>query len=171
MKNYVDILVSGGQNISDDEVITYIFDGLDSDYDPIVASITPRLESKYDKLTHQQTQYLLQKHEQRLDRSLHYLNSNVSHEFSGATVNSVTIVNQQHRVTPSAYVAKTESPSQKLQTQPPISQLENLSMANNPSYPKSQLYQNSIFQPNTYYPQFQSTKNTWKSVSILSKSY
>lgn len=78
MKNYVDILVSGGQNISDDEVITYIFYGLDSDYDPIVASITPRLESKYDKLTLQETQYLLQKHEQRLDRSLHYLNSNVS---------------------------------------------------------------------------------------------
>lgn len=55
MKDYANILALRDHNISDNEAITYILDGLNFDYDPIVANITIKLESKYDKLTIQET--------------------------------------------------------------------------------------------------------------------
>lgn len=51
MKEYVEILLFGIRSITDDEVLSQILDGLDSDYDLVVVSLNSRIESKYDKPT------------------------------------------------------------------------------------------------------------------------
>lgn len=51
MKEYIEILLFGIRSITDDEVLSQILDGLDSDYDLVVVSLNSRIESKYDKPT------------------------------------------------------------------------------------------------------------------------
>lgn len=51
MKDYAKILLSGGQSVTDEEIINYILDGLDSKYDLVVASFIARLEFKFETLT------------------------------------------------------------------------------------------------------------------------
>lgn len=156
MKECAHILLSGGHNISNDEVINYMLDGLDSDYDPVIASITTRHESKYDKLTLQETQDLLQKHEIRLERSQHSLNSGVFLEFYGGIVNSFSTVTWHDKTTPFVYLTTTESQSQQ-SVQPPISHFENLGLRGNCPYPQSS--NNSPIQSNTHYNQSQPNRN------------
>lgn len=51
MKEYSDILLSEGQNITDEKILNHILDGL------VVVMLNYRLESKFHKLTLQDAQY------------------------------------------------------------------------------------------------------------------
>ena len=44
-KQYADLLASIGQPLSDNDIITYIFAGLPTEYDSLVTSLNTRLES------------------------------------------------------------------------------------------------------------------------------
>lgn len=70
IKEYDDILLSRGLNITNEDILNHILDGLDSDYDPILVMLNSMLESKFDKPTLQDAQYHLQKHELRLKENL-----------------------------------------------------------------------------------------------------
>lgn len=45
MKKHGEMLFLEGCNIIDDEIINYVLNGLDSEYDPNVASLTTTLKS------------------------------------------------------------------------------------------------------------------------------
>lgn len=51
IKEYDDILLSRGLNITNEDILNHILDGLDSDYDPILVMLNSMLESKFDKPT------------------------------------------------------------------------------------------------------------------------
>lgn len=44
VKNLADTLATIGQPLSDDEIVTYVLDGLDNDYESLVTSLTTRIE-------------------------------------------------------------------------------------------------------------------------------
>lgn len=154
MKNYVEILLSRGQNITDQEVINYILDGLDSQYDPIVASLATRLESKFETLTLQKAQFLVQKHELRLERAHQALNSGISLEFHGGAANSVNVVNPHEKsVGPLLYVTtssvrQSQPNAQQTPSQSQVPDLASLSITNKPNYPQQQ---NSNSIPQSFY--------------------
>ncbi|KAK6144727.1 hypothetical protein DH2020_021547 [Rehmannia glutinosa] len=66
MKSYADDLNSIGQTITDEELVLYVLDGLESDYKSVVVNLTTRS----DLVTLQEAQFVLQTHEMRLRNSL-----------------------------------------------------------------------------------------------------
>ncbi|KAB5514017.1 hypothetical protein DKX38_027923 [Salix brachista] len=70
MKSLAETIVCAGQQISDDELILYILEGLGHDYDSVVVNLT----SRHDQVTLQEVQYMLQSQEMRLEQ----LNSSAS---------------------------------------------------------------------------------------------
>lgn len=44
VKNLIDILATIGKPLSDDEIVTYVLDGLDKEYDRLVTSLTTCVE-------------------------------------------------------------------------------------------------------------------------------
>lgn len=64
MKELGDELISNGVNITDEELLLYILDGLGLEYDVVVANLI----SNSSQTTLQEAQFLLHKHEIRLKR-------------------------------------------------------------------------------------------------------
>lgn len=64
VKSYVDSLFANGVQLTNEELIAYILDGLGPEYD--VVSV--HLSSRGDEVTLQEPQFLLHKHEIRLER-------------------------------------------------------------------------------------------------------
>lgn len=61
MKEYVEILLFGRYNIFDNELLSHILDGFDSEYNSTIITLNSKIESKYDKSSIQDVQYLFQK--------------------------------------------------------------------------------------------------------------
>ncbi|XP_031250334.1 mucin-5AC-like [Pistacia vera] len=87
MKGYAEILSASGVVISDDELINYILDRLDSEYDAAVVNVTTRLESRVDPIIVQEAQIFLQKFELRLEKANRAMNSMVHAEFHSSLAN------------------------------------------------------------------------------------
>ncbi|XP_031283994.1 uncharacterized protein LOC116142726 [Pistacia vera] len=64
MSKLGDELIASGMNITDEELLLYILDGLGPKYDVVVANLT----SNNSQTTLQEAQFLLHKHEIRLER-------------------------------------------------------------------------------------------------------
>ena len=66
MKGLADDMASAGRRLEDDELISYILTGLDSDFNPVVTAVSNRVEPI--SVTELYTQ--LVSHEQRLEMQL-----------------------------------------------------------------------------------------------------
>lgn len=81
MKEYEDILILRGHNITDEKILNHILDDLDFNYDFVVVMLNSRFESKFDKPILLDTYYHLLKHELRLKITHQTLNTSISLEF------------------------------------------------------------------------------------------
>lgn len=64
MKEFAGSLTASGVNISDEELLLYVLDGLGPEYDAVVANLT----SRSGNVSLQEAQFLLHKHEMRLEK-------------------------------------------------------------------------------------------------------
>lgn len=87
MKSFVESLSATGVVVTDEELLNYIIDGLESEFDVAVVNITTRLESKLDLISVQEVQIILQKFELRLEKANVMMNFVVNTEFHGITAN------------------------------------------------------------------------------------
>ena len=80
MKTNANALITAGQQISNEELILYIFGGLGPEFDSIVVNVTSR-----DSITLLEVQFMLQTHEMRLESQ----NASTTIDLSRSTANFV----------------------------------------------------------------------------------
>ncbi|XP_031266558.1 uncharacterized protein LOC116124947 [Pistacia vera] len=114
MKGFAKILSNSGIVVTDEELLNYILDGLNTEYDAVVVNITTRLESRIDPLTVQEAQIILQKYELRLEKANFAMNPIVSTEFHGGSAHLATTERKYHN----------ESQSQISNVQPNLGQTQ-----------------------------------------------
>ncbi|XP_031250311.1 uncharacterized protein LOC116108181 [Pistacia vera] len=87
IKGFAKILSASGVSVTDEELLNYILDGLDSDYDAAVVNITFKLESRLKPIPIQEAQIILP----RLEKANFALNSVVHNEFHGVSANVASL--------------------------------------------------------------------------------
>ncbi|XP_031265813.1 alcohol-forming fatty acyl-CoA reductase-like [Pistacia vera] len=92
---FVEILSASGIVVTDEELLNYILDGLNSEYDAAVVHITTRLESKLDPLSVQEAQIILQKFELRLEKANLALNTVIGTEFHGGSIHLANVTTDE----------------------------------------------------------------------------
>lgn len=72
MKNVIDALISGGQNVKERELILLILDGIRPKFDPVVVHITLKLDEGFRTIILGVAKVILQRHEQRMLKYSNY---------------------------------------------------------------------------------------------------
>lgn len=65
MKDIFDTLIVSSQILSEEELINFILNGLNPEFEPMVTHMIARMESSIEKLTLAEVKSILQKYEQR----------------------------------------------------------------------------------------------------------